>query len=385
MRTKKTIHCLEELPTCPVTVDSMAWNKTGDWRYLTPVLEDKAAPCRQACPLGQPIPEIIKALKEGDTSRALKTILAVNPLPGLTGRLCYHPCQTDCLRRALDGPVTIQMMEAYLSAMTEALEPKETKHPDLRIAVWGAGPIGLACAYFLSRAGYRVTLIPQRRGLGGLLTARPDKRLAPDILESEISRLMHMAGLAPEPPRETIRDGAAYDLLIWDPSGGDDETLPDFRAARPEMKADNVIEPVLPEKIRPYKPAWIAHYTAAGRNLAREALERLSGAAPAIDEGAELKAVDREKIRLERFSPAPRLEAARGDRPTEDQVVAEAGRCLSCGTCNACLVCVDYCPDASIRPDSSGRPRVDLYHCKGCGICARECPRGVITMEDIQS
>ncbi len=62
----------------------------------------------------------------------------------------------------------------------------------------------------------------------------------------------------------------------------------------------------------------------------------------------------------------------------------EAERCLSCGTCNLCLQCVSYCPDASIRPDGEkDAVAVDLDHCKGCGICAYECPRGVITMEDM--
>ena len=61
----------------------------------------------------------------------------------------------------------------------------------------------------------------------------------------------------------------------------------------------------------------------------------------------------------------------------------EAERCLSCGTCNLCQKCALYCPDVSVgyNPESH-RMVVDAEHCKGCGICAFECPRGVITMEE---
>ena len=69
-----------------------------------------------------------------------------------------------------------------------------------------------------------------------------------------------------------------------------------------------------------------------------------------------------------------------------ERALQEAERCLSCGTCNMCLQCVSFCPDASIRLDEDeASVRVDLDHCKGCGICAYECPRGIITMEEIST
>ena len=67
-----------------------------------------------------------------------------------------------------------------------------------------------------------------------------------------------------------------------------------------------------------------------------------------------------------------------------ERILGEAGRCLGCGTCNLCLQCVLSCPDACIRLDDCQTGlTVDLDFCKGCGICAHECPRGVITMEEV--
>jgi Pyruvate/2-oxoacid:ferredoxin oxidoreductase delta subunit len=67
-----------------------------------------------------------------------------------------------------------------------------------------------------------------------------------------------------------------------------------------------------------------------------------------------------------------------------ERILREAGRCLGCGTCNLCLQCVSSCPDACIGlDDCQTGVTVDLDFCKGCGICAYECPRGVITMEEV--
>ena len=95
-----------------------------------------------------------------------------------------------------------------------------------------------------------------------------------------------------------------------------------------------------------------------------------------------------EDIRIEHFPPSDPAGGAKAKQGTWEweQVLQEAERCLSCGTCNRCLQCVLFCPDASIRLDENETAvTVDLDHCKGCGICAYECPRGVITMETISA
>jgi 2-oxoacid:acceptor oxidoreductase delta subunit (pyruvate/2-ketoisovalerate family) len=65
---------------------------------------------------------------------------------------------------------------------------------------------------------------------------------------------------------------------------------------------------------------------------------------------------------------------------TEEEALAEAERCLNCGVCNRCELCLIFCPDMAIRRKEGGGFEVDLRYCKGCGLCAAECPRGAITM-----
>jgi Pyruvate/2-oxoacid:ferredoxin oxidoreductase delta subunit len=79
------------------------------------------------------------------------------------------------------------------------------------------------------------------------------------------------------------------------------------------------------------------------------------------------------------FRKSPRIQPTEGGLLTPDQAAGSAGRCFNCGFCTFCGACDDYCPDLSIRIDRTERQReIDYEHCKGCGICARECPRGAI-------
>jgi Pyruvate/2-oxoacid:ferredoxin oxidoreductase delta subunit len=69
----------------------------------------------------------------------------------------------------------------------------------------------------------------------------------------------------------------------------------------------------------------------------------------------------------------------------EEEALAEARRCLSCGTCNGCMNCYAFCPDVTVRRSLRGDFEIDDDHCKGCGICVEECPRGAVTLEGVAS
>jgi len=67
-----------------------------------------------------------------------------------------------------------------------------------------------------------------------------------------------------------------------------------------------------------------------------------------------------------------------------DTAIAEARRCLSCGTCNTCMNCYYWCPDIAIHKDHGGGGlEIDSTHCKGCGICVEECPRGALSLGEV--
>ncbi|MFH1058269.1 MAG: hypothetical protein V1797_06245, partial [Pseudomonadota bacterium] len=113
MSPKVTITRVEDLPPVPCTLGGMDWNPTGLWRYLTPTPQDKAAPCAAACPADNPIPQLMALWAAGQAGAALDLLLATNPLPGVTGRLCFHPCQPACLRRKVDRGLPIQGLERW--------------------------------------------------------------------------------------------------------------------------------------------------------------------------------------------------------------------------------------------------------------------------------
>ena len=398
MQTKIIIKSLSELPTAPFTIGTMAWNQTGDWRYVTPLVADKLAPCSQNCPAGIPIPRYLGGVNRGDIAGALALLLSHNPLPGLTGRLCYHPCQSKCVRKKIDRTISIQQMERFLGDLATDVMIEKSEKTDQRVTVIGSGPLGLSCAFYLGCQGYPVSVLDPSGRAGGALAGLSPEKIEPQVLSHEINRLIRLADIRLETGAaidfETLRElQAKGELVILDPTG-----LPeDFSAPAGAIACDpfedetvtgGIISVKLPKNMTPFKAPMIAHYIAAGRLLARKAAESLRPvdlAQPAPD--LPRQAVDIESIKVDRFQAsglAAEAESKQEGTWDRDRALQEAERCLSCGTCNLCLQCVSYCPDASIRPDGEKvAVAVDMDHCKGCGICAYECPRGVITMEDM--
>lgn len=378
MSPKVTIARVDDLPPVPCTLGGMDWNPTGLWRYLTPAPRDKAAPCHAACPANNPIPQLMALWARGQGEAALDLLLAANPLPGVTGRLCFHPCQPACLRRKVDRALPVQGLERWAADQGQTrLRPVRPKGQ--AVAVVGAGPAGLTCAYLLGRQGLRVTLYDPAAQAGGFLVGA--KGLPAKILKTEVERLVRLAGIklvlnsecAPEaiaggrpgPALVVIDDSAHPASAAWpipEPAGG-------AAWLRAGAGRDG----------KGFKASQAALAVGLGQALAAQALARLAGQEQATAAAPEM--VDEAAVKPERFAPErpPRKPPARLDAKRARQ---EAGRCLSCGACNLCQQCVLFCPDAclGLDPDGAG-VRVDLAHCKGCGICAQECPRGVISME----
>lgn len=398
MQTKIIIKSLSELPMSPTTIGTMAWNQTGDWRYVTPLVADKMAPCGQNCPAGIPIPRHLDAVNRGDIEGGLALLLAHNPLPGLTGRLCYHPCQTKCVRKKIDRTISIQKVERFLGDLATDVTIEKRDKTDRQVTIIGSGPLGLSCAFYLGCQGYRVVVLDPSRHAGGALGALSPEKIEPQVLSHEINRLIRLADISLETGAviDFAKLGeltAKTDLVILDPTGlpEDFSTPAGTVACNPfdaEIVTGSVVSVLLPQNLAPFKAPMIAHYIAAGRLLARKMSDGLRQGGDAEPTPDLLpKAVNVESIKIDRFAAAtPLAETGTGQDERQDRewAMEEAKRCLSCGTCNLCLQCVSYCPDASIRPDrGKGAVAVDLDHCKGCGICAYECPRGVITMEDM--
>ncbi|MCE1255764.1 MAG: FAD-dependent oxidoreductase, partial [Anaerolineae bacterium] len=128
------------------------------------------APCVEACPVKQDVPEYAHLIAEGKYDQALGVILARNPLPGVTGYVCTHICQEKCTRTATnyDESIGIRLLKRIAfekGKVTLKTKPKNNH----RVAVIGAGPAGLSAAYFLALNGIGVTIFEAKDIVGGMM------------------------------------------------------------------------------------------------------------------------------------------------------------------------------------------------------------------------
>ena len=152
------------------------------------------SPCQNACPAGINVPGYIALIAAGRIRDAYNLIRKDNPFPAVCGRVCTHPCETKCRRGQLDEPISIADLKRYVSDYilkddephTDIIFPRKDK----KIAIIGAGPSGLTCAYYLAKLGYDVTVFESQSVAGGVLVfGIPEYRLPKDVLASEIKAI----------------------------------------------------------------------------------------------------------------------------------------------------------------------------------------------------
>ncbi len=185
-----------DMPLLPMSLGSTLYNKTGSWRYVRPIYRNKTSPCNHACPAGEDIVTYLAMVTKGQYEQARQTILQENPFPGVCGRVCAHPCESECNRAQLGGAIAIHSMERFLADLPAPrtlprLEVRDV--PDARVAVIGSGPAGLSCAYQLARSGYKVTVFEALPAVGGMLRVGiPSYRLPRDVLDAEIEAIVSL-------------------------------------------------------------------------------------------------------------------------------------------------------------------------------------------------
>ena len=180
----------------PISYGSSEVTETGQWGFQKPETAIITAPCQEACPAGNPIPQFLYLASEGRDKEALETLLKENPFPGVCGRVCFHPCENDCNRRPYDESVSIHAMERYVfDATSDQLLDRNPllKTNSKRVAIVGSGPSGLSCAYFLTILGHHVTLFEARKELGGIMRwGIPEYRLPKSVVRMEIQRILDL-------------------------------------------------------------------------------------------------------------------------------------------------------------------------------------------------
>jgi len=182
-----------EMPDIPISRGHMDWNKTGAWRTQRPFYEDKTPPCNAACPAGNDIVAFIQKITQGDFEGAWNLIKEENPFPGVSGRVCFHPCESKCSRGSYDEPIAIHALERFVADIalqrSKKVERISTQGKE-KIAVIGSGPAGMSCAYHLARLHYPVTVFESHPLAGGMLRMGiPPYRLPKNILDEEISSI----------------------------------------------------------------------------------------------------------------------------------------------------------------------------------------------------
>jgi heterodisulfide reductase subunit A len=153
-------------------------------------IEKRASPCKSTCPAHIPVQGYVALIGQGKFQKALECVRESGvPFVGTLGRVCYHPCESNCKRGDWDEAVSICALKRFaFDAGSEGDDPQPIPTQfEERVAIVGAGPAGLTSAYELVRRGYKVTVFDALPSAGGMLVAGiPAYRLPREVLNREI-------------------------------------------------------------------------------------------------------------------------------------------------------------------------------------------------------
>jgi putative selenate reductase len=172
------------------------------------------APCMEQCAVCQDVPEYAWLIAQGEYDRALEVILSRNPLPGVTGYVCTHLCQSRCTRTAsnYDEPVAIRALKRFAAEKGRVALPVE-QQLGRKVAIMGSGPSGLSAAYFLALNGIQATIFEARNEAGGMMRLAPVFRLPTSVIQEDVDRIAGMgvdiklSHPVTRPPEELLNDG----------------------------------------------------------------------------------------------------------------------------------------------------------------------------------
>jgi NADPH-dependent glutamate synthase beta subunit-like oxidoreductase len=152
---------------------------------------DCMGPCQVTCPAGMNIPLMIRQIAAGDLRNAIMTVKKHIALPAVLGRICPAPCERACRRAQFDAAVSICLLKRYAADVdlesSDPYSPLCRPRQNKQVAIVGAGPAGLAAAYYLLQQGYGCTVFDEHEKPGGMLRyAVPDEQLPKNVLDAEI-------------------------------------------------------------------------------------------------------------------------------------------------------------------------------------------------------
>jgi len=159
--------------------------------------KQETSPCKIGCPAKNNVQGYVNLAAKGKFQEALHLIKETSPFPSICGRICPHPCETDCNRSQIDESVVAHSIERFLGDLDlnscTRYRPSRKTGKKEKVAMVGSGPAGLTCAYYLAREGYPVTILEKADLLGGMLAmAIPSYRLPSEVVEAEIRLIREM-------------------------------------------------------------------------------------------------------------------------------------------------------------------------------------------------
>jgi Pyruvate/2-oxoacid:ferredoxin oxidoreductase delta subunit len=368
----------------------------GQVSPLRPIQVTKRPPCTVECAAGSDVRGWLTVVAQRERQNlalpealdaAFAIAVATNPFPAVMGRTCTARCEASCNRKEKDGAVSVNATERYLGDW--GLERRlplpraaDAAGPRGRVAVIGAGPAGLSCAYQLARRGHAVTLLEASERAGGSLRGAPTSQLPARVLDAEIGRILDLGIELRLSTR--VEDAAAlrgeFDgvCVAVESTGGaaDDPAQRIFRVA--------------PAGDLP------VHAIGEGRRVALAVDAAIRGvAAPAAPSGP---VAGPDQVKRAAYDAVPRVERATRSPEelaadplaesvlglTQEQFLTEAKRCYSCGMCFDCERCFLYCQNGAFekiaQPQLGKYYRIKLEGCNGCKKCGNMCPCGCLDM-----
>lgn len=182
-----------------ITPDDHIWGKdkwTLNFRTnkKNVVPETGTSPCKTGCPAHISVQAYLKFASQGKYEEALELIKRENPFPAVCGRICNRRCESACTLGTIDKPVAIDEVKKFIAQQELSSKhryvPKKKYSEGKKIAVIGAGPAGLSCAFYLAIYGHQVTVFEKQENLGGMLRyGIPSFRLEKNVVDAEIEVL----------------------------------------------------------------------------------------------------------------------------------------------------------------------------------------------------
>ncbi|MFP5231398.1 MAG: FAD-dependent oxidoreductase [Acidobacteriota bacterium] len=370
---------------------------------------EKTAPCIAGCTINNHVRDWIVPLAQHQSygrtedeafAAAWNVITILNPFPAISGRVCQHPCENLCNRKGKEGAVAIRDLERFVGDFAISHQLKLVRQTPAgsgaRIAVVGAGPSGLSCAYRLAQRGHSVVLFDAAPLPGGMMRRHISRNVLPlNVLEYEVQNILdlgvefrgncvvgsdlsteslatefqaviHAIGLQ-KPASMAVHRHANGAWLCGEPPA--EIPGPVVEATDFQPRTLNMVTPCI----------------AQGGKAAEEIDAALKGGVRQAKPDAAVIKMDRMKLdwypALERWTPGNDAVATASDI-TATQAIAEAARCMSCGMCMDCESCWMYCSNnCFVKLPKGEHYKIRHELCNGCNKCAEACPCGFLEMQ----